>query len=78
MLNMSIVDTTKPWVRIHFLHEGKETSFYSAVNEMTGDRLTAFGSAAPTIGHTLKEVRTIIKNIKARSGGIISIEGTLK
>ena len=73
----SLADETKPAGRIKFIHfrDGKEHYFYSAVNEMTGDRLSAFDASAPIIGQTVDEVRKIFANIRKKATSIIECIG---
>ncbi len=54
--------------KIVFIHsDGKEHSFYSVVNKLSGSRLSAFDSDAPTIDQSLGEIRKIFKDIKKKA-----------
>lgn len=54
--------------KIKFIHsDGKEHIFYSCVNDMTGDRLSAFDGAAPTINQTIGEIKSIFNKIKSKT-----------
>jgi hypothetical protein len=59
--------------KIRFIHtDGKELFFASAVNSMTGDRISGFNSF-DTIGHTVAEVRKIFAKIRAKATVLESI-----
>jgi hypothetical protein len=61
-------DSEEKFGKIRFIHkDGKEHCFYSAVNEMSGSRLSAFDSDAPTIDDSLGWVRSVFKDIRAKA-----------
>jgi hypothetical protein len=73
-----LTDLTKPWCVARFTHsDGKPWTFYSSINEMTGDRLTAFNHLGPEIGHSEGEVRRILRNILKKATDV-EIVGTIK
>lgn len=49
---------------IRFVHDGKERRFYSGVNDLTGDRLSAFDAEAPSLNDTLAWVRSVFRDIR--------------
>lgn len=60
-----LADETKPFVKIQFIaKDGKEHSFCSCVNSLSGDRLSWFDNSPPTINNSLKFLRDMIKVIK--------------
>lgn len=65
-LNPSIAGT-EPWGRIRFVHEDREHEFYSIVNSLTGDRLTAFDTGAPSVGDSVDHVKRVFRNIWGRA-----------
>jgi hypothetical protein len=63
-LNHHLHDVNEPWGRIQFKHaDGSTHEFYSFVNSMTGDRLSAVDGEPPTIGD-LPWVKLMFRNIK--------------
>ncbi len=74
--DLSLVETSKPWGCVDFLHNGNETRFYSAVNRLNGDRLSAFNHNAPTI-NDLKGDRVTFKNILKSPGFILATSGPM-
>lgn len=74
--NHPLIDLKSPWIEITFIHEdGKEHSFYSGINTLSGDRLSAFDKAPPTINESIGEVKNTIRNIK-RKATIVSVFGS--
>ena len=59
--------------KIRFIHfrDNKEHYFYSVVNDMTGDRLSAFDGDAPTIDDSLTWVRSVFRDIRRKSTKVI-------
>jgi hypothetical protein len=54
--------------QIKFIHsDGKEHIFYSVVNRMSGDRLSAFDDSPPSINDALKWVRSVFRDIRAKA-----------
>lgn len=73
----TLTDKTLPHGEIRFIHsDGKEHRFYTAVNEMTGDRLSAFDNSAPTLNESLSSIRATFSRIRATAQKVISYEGT--
>lgn len=58
---------------IRFIHfrDGKEHKFYSVVNDMSGDRLSAFDGDPPTINDSLKWVRSVFRDIRRKSTKVL-------
>lgn len=75
--NHPLIDQSKPRGLITFVHPrvGRAT-FWVATNEMTGDRLSAFGSDPPYINMPIPEIKAIFRNIRGQAMAIISYEGT--
>ena len=70
-IDLSTYDKTKPWVYVEFTHsDGLSHIFYSAINEMTGDRLSAFDDSPPTVGDSLSWVKSVVRDIKARAENV--------
>lgn len=68
---------SQPWAVVRFIHvDGVEHRFYSAVNDLTGDRLTGFDDSPPTIGNSLTEVRDMIRRIHTKAT-VVAIGGPL-
>ena len=64
----SLTDTKKPWGVIRFIHkDGTEHEFYSAVNEMSGSRLTAFDHEPPTIDDEMKWIKSVFRDIRKKT-----------
>jgi hypothetical protein len=63
-----LADTSKPWGVIAFIHsDGTEHKFYTAVNEMSGNRLTAFDSDAPGIDDEMPWIKSVFRDIRKKS-----------
>jgi hypothetical protein len=72
-----LADTTKPWVRVEFTREnGAKASFYSYINEMTGDRISGFGSEPPSLNDEMTWIKSVIKNIRKRCADV-SVTGSI-
>lgn len=68
----------EPFAEIRFIHsDGQEHSFYSYVSNLTDDRLSAFDSGPPTIGHAVAEVRKICQAIHAKAETVLEYAGEL-
>jgi len=53
--------------KIRFIHsDGKEHSFYSCVNSLSGQRLSAFDNEAPTIEADKSSIRSIFNKIRMK------------
>lgn len=62
--------------KIRFTHsDGKEHSFYSVVNRLTGSRLSAFDSNAPTIDNSIHWVKSVFRDIRSKSKGVLEVIG---
>lgn len=73
---LPLSDTAAPWVAVRFRRNGTEHRFCSAVNTLTGNRLSWFDDSAPRIGDSLKWVRSVIRDIRARET-VLEIAGTI-
>lgn len=63
--------------KIRFIHfrDGKEHTFYSCVNDMSGSRLSAFDSDPPSIDDSLKWVRSVFRDIRAKATKVLEVIG---
>lgn len=74
----SLTDFDSPWIVVEFIHsDNTPHNFYSVINEMTGNRLSAFDTSPPTIDQPLKEIRSIIKKIQTNAKDV-KIYGSMK
>lgn len=63
-----LTDKSKPWGITRFRHkDGKIHTFYSVVNEMSGNRLSAFDSSAPGIDDEMKWVKSVFRDIQKKA-----------
>ncbi len=54
--------------KIRFIHsDGKEHSFASVINDMSGSRLSYFDSSAPTIDDTKRWILSVVRDIKKKA-----------
>lgn len=72
-----LTDLSQPWGVITFIHaeDGKEHKFYTAVNEMSGSRLTAFDGDPPGIDDPMPWIKGVFRNIRA-TGRVTGFSGT--
>ena len=71
-----VADLKKPWGVIRFIHkDGTEHQFYSYINDMTGNRLSAFDSTAPTIGE-MPWVKSVFRDIHVKAQ-VLEVAGPL-
>lgn len=70
-----LADASKPWGVITFIHNGKTHSFSTFVNQMTGDRMTAFDNDAPGINDAMGWIHGVFQGISA-AGKVVSYKGT--
>ena len=54
-------------IRFIYFKDGKEHYFYSCVNSLTKNRMSAFDGNAPTINDPLSWVRSMFKKIRDKS-----------
>lgn len=72
-----IADVNKPAAMIRFIDsKGNESRYYSAVNDMTGDRISGFNGSPPSVNQSLKSIRKTFRAIKAKHQ-IVSYIGDL-
>lgn len=75
----SLTDLKRPWGVIRFIHkDGTEHEFYSVVNRMTGDRMSAFDGDAPGVNDGLAWVKSVFRDIYSKSNKVLGYEGSLK
>lgn len=75
----NLIDKNKPWGIIRFIHkDGKEHEFYSCINKMTGDRLSAFDTLPPFVNESLYWAKSVFRDIKNKSKQVISFEGNIQ
>jgi len=65
LLPPPLTDKTQFWVKVEFTHakDGQRHTFYSAVNRLTGDRLTAFDRNPPSINDSKGWVKSVLRDI---------------
>lgn len=73
--NIALCDLEKPWGVIHFIHKGEPHEFYTMVNGLTGNRLTAFDCDPPSIDDPIKWIKSVFRDIRNKSEKVISQEG---
>ena len=62
--------------KVRFIHtDGEEHSFYSVVNDLSGDRLSGFDSSAPSVNDTLKWVKSVFRDIRAKAPQVLEVVG---
>lgn len=66
-LENPLIDKSKPYGAITFIYEGKEHVFYTCVNSMSGDRLTAFDGDAPSINEEMSWIKGTFKGIRKKA-----------
>jgi hypothetical protein len=73
-----LTDTSKPWVVVTFIHADRTArKFYSVVSEMTGDRLSSFHPASPSLNDDLSWVRSVVRDIGKKAKGVV-VTGSLR
>ncbi len=71
-----LTDTKKPWGKITFIHsDGTERTFYTAVNEMSGNRLSAFDHNPPGINDEMAWIKSVFRDIRKKAK-VVKYEGT--
>lgn len=78
--NTAIHSLARPGVKsgkIRFIHfgDGKEHCFYSCVNDMSGNRLSAFDNDPPNIGDSLAWVESVFRDIRKKATKVIDCIG---
>lgn len=54
--------------KIWFIHkDGKEHYFYTVVNDMTGNRLSAFDNDHPSIDDNLSWIKSVFRDIRLKA-----------
>jgi hypothetical protein len=63
--------------KIRFIHfrDGKEHTFYSCVNDLTGDRMSAFDNDPPAINDPLPWIQGVFKDIRKKATKVIDCIG---
>lgn len=71
-----LAEKNKPSGKIRFIHtDGTERFFVSVVNRLTGDRLSYFDTAAPTINDSLSLVKGVFNGIRSKSNQVLEVVG---
>jgi hypothetical protein len=61
---------------IEFIHsDGSKHRFYSTINRLTGDRLSAFDNEAPTVNDSIRWVKSVFRDVRAKAA-VTSVVGT--
>ena len=78
--SFNLIRKESPWCIIEFIHfkDKKKHVFYSCINDMSGDRLSAFDNDPPSVNDELKWVKSVLRDIKNKAIEVISYEGTIK
>ena len=75
-MNETITDKTKPYGIIRFMvQNGKERSFYSVVNDLTGDRLSGFDTNPPSVNDSISWVKSVFRDIRKKTT-VLNYAGT--
>lgn len=71
-----VIRKDDPYGFIEFIHTDKQKyTYFSAVNDLTGDRLSGFDNEPPTIGLSVSDCKKVFQNIR-RKGKVIDYIGT--
>jgi hypothetical protein len=74
----NLVDKDKPWGYVKFIHkDGSVHEFYSCINKLSGDRLSALDKNPPCINESLKWVKSVFRDIFKKSEGILDFKGNI-
>jgi hypothetical protein len=74
--DFELIDKDHPWGVIRFIHsDDKQHEFYSVINLLTGCRMSAFDNCAPSVDDTMKWVKSVFRDIKAKAK-VIEYKGT--
>ena len=72
----SLTDTSKPHGKVRFIHkDGTEHTFFTAVNKLSGNRLSGFDNNPPDVGESIAYLKTVFRDIRIKAK-VISYEGT--
>ena len=72
-----LIDQSKPFGVISFIHsDGTTHVFSSGINSLSGSRLSAFDSNAPSIDDSMKWVKSVFRDIHAKAT-VLSTQGRL-
>lgn len=65
----NIIRKEKPYGFIEFIHhaDGQPHTYYSVVNDLNGERLSAFDNNPPTIGLSVADCKKVFKDIGKKS-----------
>lgn len=76
-MNHDLIDRTKPHGKVTFIHfaDQKEHTFYSAINRLTGDRISGYDNSPPYVNQTLGSIKDVFRNIRIKSK-VVKYEGT--
>jgi len=70
-----LADKSKPWGVIKFELEGKIHVYYTMINRLSGNRMSAYNSEAPYINSTMAEEKKEFKKIRELAK-ILDYQGT--
>jgi hypothetical protein len=74
----TLIDESRPWGYIKFIHkDGEIHEFFSAVNRMTGDRLSGFDNKSPYIDRSIKWPKSVFRDIFTKSKKVLEFEGDI-
>ena len=63
--------------KIRFIHfrDGKEHTFYSCINDLSGSRLSAFDNDAPSINDSISWIKSVFKGIREKATKVLEVVG---
>ena len=77
--NTEIHKLARPGVKsgkiVFIHHDGKKHSFSTAVNDMSGSRLSWFDSDPPSIDDDMSWIKSVFRDIRKKSNGVVSCVG---
>ena len=73
----SLADPSKKSGTIRFVHfrDGTEHTFTSVVNRLSGDRLSWFDGAAPSVGNDVRQVKRMFDSIREKATRVVECIG---
>jgi hypothetical protein len=72
-----LADPSKKSGTIRFVHfrDGTERRFTSVVNRLSGDRLSWFDDAAPSVGNDVRQVKRMFDSIRKKATKVLECVG---
>jgi hypothetical protein len=67
VLDHPLTDLSKPHVFVRFTDATGDHTFGSAINSLTGDRLSGFDNAAPSINDSKRWILSVVRDIQAKA-----------